>query len=109
MEHIVFAVHRYAFMIFYLLAVGTFLFTVVFALLRMLHAPQVVWNLFDGEMALMLALGGGMVWYIQAALRRYYGSGHVASLGRALVLFSVQGLLIAVFHNLLFHTVLLSL
>lgn len=108
-EHLVFAVHSYAFMVFYLLAVGTFGFTVVIWLMRALHAPAFLWRILDGEMALMVAIGIGMVWYIETGLRRYYGSGRLASLGRALVLFSVQGFLIAAFHVLLFHTVLLSL
>ncbi len=108
-EHLVFAVHSYAFMVFYLLAVGTAGFTVILWLVRLLHAPPVVLHMLDGEMALMLVVGTGMVWYIQAGLRRYYGSGRLASVARALVLFSVQGFLIATFHTLLFHTVLLSL
>ncbi|MEO7457684.1 MAG: DUF3667 domain-containing protein [Gemmatimonadaceae bacterium] len=108
-EHMVFAVHSYAFMVFYLLAVGTFGFSVIIWLMRALHAPQFLWNLLDGEMALMLAIGAGMVWYISVGLRRYYGSGRLASIARALVLFAVQGLLIPTIHTLLFHTVLLSL
>lgn len=108
-EHMVFAVHSYAFMVFYLLAVGTLGFTILLWFVRLLHAPPAILHALDGEMALLVVVGSGMVWYIQAGLRRYYGSGRLASLARALVLFAVQGFLIATFHTLLFHTVLLSL
>ena len=108
-EHAVFAVHSYAFMVFYLLALSSVGFLLIVRGLILLHVPQQVLNFLYTENALMLAMGTGMVWYLTSALRRYYGSGHLASLARALVLFFLQGFLIATFHTLLFHTVLLSL
>ena len=108
-EHVVFAVHSYAFMVFYLLALATVGFKVIIAPLLWLHVPQFVLNFLYSENALMLGIGVGMVWYLKVGIRRYYGSGQIASLACALVLFFLQGFLIVTFHTMLFHTVLLSL
>ncbi|MDB4916732.1 MAG: hypothetical protein JWM95_4376 [Gemmatimonadetes bacterium] len=108
-EHSVFAVHSYAFMVFYMLAIGTVGFLVLIRATRILHAPASIFKFLYSETALLLVIGIGMVWYLKSALRRYYGSSELAALARALVLFSVQGYLIATFHIVLFHTVLLSL
>ncbi|MES2177896.1 MAG: DUF3667 domain-containing protein [Gemmatimonadota bacterium] len=108
-EHLVFSVHSYAFMVFYLLAVGTAGFVSLAWLVQLVHAPQPVLQFLYSELALMIAIGIGMVWYLKTAMRRYYGSGRAVSFARALVLFFLQGFLIATFHTALFHTVLLSL
>jgi Protein of unknown function (DUF3667) len=108
-EHLVFAVHSYAFMVFYLTAMGTLWFTILNLSYR--HAPwaRPLILPFTGERGVILVLGAGMLTYLAVALRRFYGTSPALAVARALVLFAVQGTLIILFRTLLFHTTLAAL
>jgi hypothetical protein len=108
-EHLVFAVHSYAFMVFYLTAMGTLWFTLLNLAYRHLVWARSAIMPFTGESGVILVLGAGMLLYLTVALRRFYGSAPVPALARALVLFAVQGGLIVFFRLLLFHTTLAAL
>ena len=108
-EHLVFSVHAYAFMIFYLLALGTVLLTAAARVLLVLRVPWSVIALLGGERGLLTALGAGMITYLAVGLRRFYHSSWSTAVPRAAALFAAQGLLVITFRTALFHTVLLSL
>jgi hypothetical protein len=108
-EHLVFAVHAYAFMVFYLTAMGTLWFTALNFSYTHLHWARPVVLLFTGENGAIVVLGAGMLTYLSLALHRFYGSPPVPALTRACVLFAVQAALIITFKTLLFHTTLAAL
>ena len=108
-EHLVFAVHAYAFMVFYMTAMGTLWFGAM--LLSYQHLPWMrpVVRLFSGEAGVIMVLGAGMLAYLALALHRFYGSSMVPAVARAFVLFVLQAALIIFFRTLLFHTTLAAL
>lgn len=105
-EHLVFSVHAYAFILFYFTAFSTF----GFLLLRFVYLgaaftrPAI--RLLSGEAGAVSILLAGVWPYLTFGLRRFYGSSLPAALARALVLFVVFQALIVVFRNVLFHTAL---
>ncbi|CAN5514494.1 DUF3667 domain-containing protein [soil metagenome] len=108
-EHLVFAVHSYAFMVFYLTAMGTVWFSLINFAYRHVPWARPAILPFTDERGVILVLGAGMLWYFTVALRRFYGSALIPALSRAFVLFAVQGALIVFFRVLLFHTTLAAL
>ncbi|MDQ2668098.1 MAG: DUF3667 domain-containing protein [Gemmatimonadota bacterium] len=108
-EHLVFAVHSYAFMVFYLTAMGTVWFSLINLSYRHLPWTRPFILPLTGERGAILVLGAGMLWYLTVALRRFYGSAPIPALARAAVLFAVQAGLIVFFRVLLFHTTLAAL
>ena len=108
-EHLVFAVHAYAFMVFYLTAMGTLWFTALNLSYAHFSWARPVVLLFTGENGVIVVLGAGMLTYLSLALRRFYGSSLIPSLARAGVLFFMQAALIIAFRTLLFHTTLAAL
>jgi hypothetical protein len=108
-EHLVFSVHAYAFMIFYMLACATVLMLAFFRTLLFLGVPGRVLMPMTHEGGLIAAMGLGLVTYFTFGLRRFYRSSWGGALARAVVLFAVQAVLIRAFRDLLFSTVLLSL
>ena len=108
-EHLVFAVHTYAFLIFFMLAAGTVFIGVFIRLLLLVGVPGRILNLLVHESGLITVLAVGMVGYMTLALRRYFGSPVLTAVPRAIALFVTQGLLILAYRDLLFHTTMLSL
>jgi len=108
-EHLVFAVHSYAFLVFYLTAMGTVWFTVLRLSYNHLHWARPLVLLFTGENGVITVLGAGMLTYLSLALHRFYGSTPAPALTRACVLFGVQAALIIAFKTLLFHTTIAAL
>ena len=108
-EHLVFAVHAYAFMVFYLTAMGTLWFSAMYLSYRHLAWTRPIIRLFSGETGVIAILGAGMLTYLALALHRFYGSPFVPAVSRALVLFFMQAALIIFFRTLLFHTTLAAL
>lgn len=107
-EHLVFAVHAYAFLVFYVLACATVLPAVVIRLGLLLHLPRAVLLAYTREAGLIATLGIGMIVYLAFGLRRFYHASWPGAIARACALFAVQGLLIWTFKTLLFHTVIHS-
>ena len=108
-EHLVFAVHAYAFTIFYLIAIATVFFSLLVRFLLLLGASRHVVQVISQESGLTTMLACGVISYLTFGLRRFYRSSWGGALVRATVLFAVQGFLIVAFRDLLFSTVLLSL
>ena len=108
-EHLVFAVHTYAF---YLVFLGFFL-TALFEgtswLLYGLHLyTRPVARALASETALTLALFVGMTLYVGAALRRVHGDGRARAYGNAAVLVLAQLAIIIVYRTILMWTTLWS-
>jgi len=105
-EHLVFAVHTYAFL---LLFMG-----VAIPLLDMaIHAATVagvggfVW--LSGDQGITVILAAVLGPYVYLSLRRVYGDGRLAAAVRAVIVFFLIGQLINVYHDVLFYTTLYSL
>ena len=108
-EHLVFAVHSYAFMVFYLTAMGTLWFSILNLSYRHLAWARPLIVPFTGERGVIVVLGAGMLTYLAVALRRFYGTSLLPAVARSAVLFAVQAGLIILFRTLLFHTTLAAL
>ena len=108
-EHLVFSVHAYAFTVFYLTAMGTLWFWALHLAYRFIPFARPVLSLLGGELGVIMLLGAGMLTYFTKALGRFYGSPMPLAFARALVLFAVQGALIIIFRDILFHTTLAAL
>ena len=108
-EHLVFSVHAYAFTVFYLTAMGTLWFMLLNLAYRHLAWARPIVLPFTGEAGVDVVLGVGMLTYLSLALRRFYDTPPALAVARALVLFGVQGALIVLFRNILFHTTLAAL
>jgi hypothetical protein len=111
-EHLVFAVHAYAFLL-VLLAVGiaAFFYTIGGWLaiasvagfrLGWLHA------LVNTQSFLIFVVTGSMAAYLTVAIRRAYGGSRSLALTRGAVLSFVQMALVLIYHDLLFFTVFYS-
>jgi Protein of unknown function (DUF3667) len=105
-EHLVFSVHAWGFLLFYLLALGTVGFLVIVTLARTLGLAPAVVRQFQGETALVVLMGTGTITYLTFALRRYYRSSWAAAVARATILFAVIGFLVVQYKNALFHSTL---
>ena len=108
-EHLVFSVHVYGFMVFYLAAMGTLWFGVLQNAYRYLPFLRAPIRALSGESGILLVLGAGMLTYLSNALHTFYGARPLPALVRALVLFLLQAALILFFRVLLFHTTLAAL
>jgi hypothetical protein len=108
-EHLVFSVHAYAFMVFYLTAMGTIWFALLTFSYRHLAWSRPFILPLSGETGLIAVLGVGMLTYLTTALHRFYGSSWLLAGTRAIGLFALQDALILVFKNVLFHTTLAAL
>ena len=108
-EHLVFSVHVYGFMVFYLAAMGTVWFALLHNTYRYVPFLRAPIQGLSGEGGVLLVLGAGMLTYLSSALRTFYGVRPVPALARSLVLFFVQAALIVFFRTLLFHTTLAAL
>ena len=108
-EHLVFSVHTYAFLLFYLTAMGTLFFAVLRSLRATVPAATPLVRFLGRERGVEMMLAVGMITYITLALRRYYGSPPLPALARGVALFGVFGLLLVLFQNLLFFTTLLAM
>jgi len=111
-EHLVFAVHAYAFLL-ALLAVGiTLIFYAIrgwvsIASLAGFHANRLD-QFLSGELGLIVVLLASITTYLTLAIRRTYGGPMWAALGRAVALAIVQMYLIIVYRDILFYTTLYS-
>jgi hypothetical protein len=107
-EHLVFSVHAYAFLL-ALLAVGiaAIFYTIGgwLMLASLLGLPVRRAEIFlNGEPVLITVVAVATVTYMTLAIRRAYGGSTRAAFGRAAVLTFVQMSLIIVYHDLLFFT-----
>jgi hypothetical protein len=106
-EHLVFSVHAYAFILFYFTAFSTLGWAILGLLYRAAPVTLPLFRFLGGEAGIFLTLCVGIVPYLAFGLHRFYGTPGPASIARALVLFMVFQALILVFRNVLFHTALL--
>jgi hypothetical protein len=105
-EHLVFSVHAYAFILFYFTAFSTFGWMLLGLLYKASPFARPAIRFLSGEAGIFLTLAVAIVPYLTFGLRRFYGSSLLASIPRALVLFVAFQALILVFRNVLFHTAL---
>jgi hypothetical protein len=105
-EHLVFSIHAYAFLLFYLTAMGTILFGVLRLLRAYVPASRPLVQFLGHESGVELMLTIGMIGYLTLALRRYYESPLLPALLRGVALFGVFVMLLAAFQNAVFYTTL---
>ena len=106
-EHLVFSVHVYAYILFYFTAMSTLgfkLLGVVYQSIRILR-PLVFF--LSGEGGILVMLLVGVVPYLFAAQRRFYHASSIGAAARTVVLFVVFQALLLLFRAVLFHTALL--
>jgi hypothetical protein len=106
-EHLVFAVHAYAFFL-VVLAIGVALFFYTLggwlSIAELLGVPtRRLFELMTGEVPTAAAILAPMVVYLTVAIRRAYGSSTRLAFGRALILSFVQMYLILLFRSALFY------
>lgn len=106
-EHLVFSVHAYAFILFFFTAFSTLGWAILHLAYQFLPVTRPVDRFLGTEEGILLTLTAGVVPYLTIALRRFYGSPTGPALARALVLFVAFQFLILVFRNVLFHSALL--
>ncbi len=108
-EHLVFSVHSYAFILFYVTAIGTVFFLVLGRLGAALPSlwPAVRW--LAQEPGLDIVLFAGIAAYLFLAMRRFYGTSTLPATLRAALMFGVFGGLLVTFRDILFYTTLLAL
>lgn len=105
-EHLVFSVHAYAFILFYFTAFSTFGWLVLGLAYRAAPITQPLVRFLSDELGILVTLCIGIVPYLAFGLRRFYGSSMPSSVARALVLFVVFQALLLIFRNVLFHSAL---
>ncbi|MEO5817559.1 MAG: DUF3667 domain-containing protein [Gemmatimonadaceae bacterium] len=105
-EHLVFSVHAYAYILFYFTAFSTFAWWLLAMLYRAAPLARPTLRFLSGESGILLTLCVGIVPYLTLGLQRFYGSSRVPAIARAFVLFFVFQALILVFRGVLFHTAL---
>jgi hypothetical protein len=105
-EHLVFSVHAYAFILFYFTAFSTFGWALLSLLYKASPFTRPAIRFLSGEAGIFLTLAVAIVPYLTFGLRRFYGSSLLSSIPRAFVLFVAFQALILVFRNVLFHTAL---
>ena len=106
-EHVVFAVHTYAFLLLVLtIGVSLFFYTVSGWLLmaELAGAPERIRSLFETEPGLVTVVLMALVTYLTLAIRRAYGGSWRAAIVRGVVLSFVPLALIALYHSVLFFT-----
>ena len=108
-EHVVFSIHAYAFLLVVLALFIPLFYKVLLPGLVKLGVPVMSLQWLDGDQGVSLVLAILMCSYLFVALRRVYGDGRIAAALRAAVLFLVIGKLVNVYHDVLFYTTLYSL
>ncbi len=104
-EHLVFSIHLYAFLLIALTGLALFM-ALVLALFRMIGpaaAPAAA--AFDGEGTLSLIIGTALVTYIFKGLRAAYSDSVPGALIRAALMTFLMVILTGYYHDLLFYTV----
>ena len=103
-EHLVFSVQVYAFLLSYLAAVAVFMLLFVGIILRGFGpATAPIIRLLDREYTVDAILVIGLATYVYLGLRRAYQVSRTRAALSAVVLAATAGMLIGVYHNLLFY------
>jgi hypothetical protein len=105
----VFSIHTYAFLLIVLAAFIPLVYKVLVPGVVLLGVPERSLAWLDGDQGIGLVLAVVMCTHLYFALRRVYGDGRIAAALRAVVIFTVIGKLVNVYHDVLFYTTLYSL
>jgi hypothetical protein len=107
-EHLVFSVHAWAFMLVMftvgLLAIFYPLFAVMWGLSQLGLPMASIAGFLDSEGGLILVLMSVLTLYHSLAVRRAYGGGRIRSAGRGFAIAGVQAFAIFLYHDVLFYT-----
>jgi hypothetical protein len=105
-EHLVFSVQVYAFLLAYLAATAfLFLLPLILALRAIGPAGVSIGQRLDSEMGIDLMLLVGLAVYMYLGFRRAYHTSRFRSGINALLLAGAVGLMIGLYHNVLFYVV----
>jgi hypothetical protein len=103
-EHLVFSIHVYAFLLISLLGTVVIMLTVTNAAHALFgHASHRFAEIVESELGISLILGTALVTYIFLGLRKAYAEGRTGAVLRALAMTAVIMVLTGVYHDFLFY------
>lgn len=108
-EHIVFSVHAYAFLLMFFVAAAAMFYALAHWVVPFLPATRNAFNWLQNDSGITALLATVVGSYIYLALRHVYASGRVTAVLRTVALFYLIGALTNVHHDVLFYTTLYSL
>ena len=108
-EHLVFSIHIYAFLLFFLGVMVPLVYSGIFRLLSAAGVSRVSLQRMDGDAAISVLLLAVMGPYIYVALRRVYNDNRLGAVVRTAILFMAIGQLTDVYHDVLFYTTIFLL